>query len=68
MSTITPTQDEETIEEPCEHCDRQTPHYVSLKLVTESKKERNAEFSREPYRVTECAICGEEKRQRMNNA
>ena len=66
MSTINPTQD--TVEESCEHCGRQTPHNVSLKLVTESKKEHNAEFSREPYRVTECTICGEERQQRMNNA
>ena len=61
-------QTEETFEETCEHCGRPTPHYVSLRLVTESKKEQNAEFSREPYRVTECTICGEERQQRMNNA
>ncbi|MFB6129368.1 MAG: hypothetical protein ABEJ28_00925 [Salinigranum sp.] len=66
MATTKPTQ--ETFEEVCESCGRATPHYVSLRLVTESKKQQNAEFSREPYRVTECTVCGEERQQRMNNA
>jgi len=54
--------------EQCLHCDGQTPHAVSVEILTESTKEENAEFSREPYRVSECIECGERTTTRMNNA
>ncbi len=52
----------------CEDCETDTPHDVEIKLVTESKREQNTEFSREPYRVSSCVVCGTEERLRMNNA
>lgn len=52
----------------CEDCGRSTPHEVTVELVTESSKVENAEFSREPYRLSECRICGETDTLRMNNA
>jgi len=52
----------------CDHCGRETIHSVSLRLVTESDRQDNAEFSREPYRVKECLVCGEQTAVRMNNA
>jgi hypothetical protein len=52
----------------CVSCDASTPHTARIELRTESAKETNAEYSREPYRVTECARCGEHRSQRMNNA
>ncbi|PSQ44561.1 hypothetical protein BRD17_03720 [Halobacteriales archaeon SW_7_68_16] len=54
--------------EACEACDAETPHEVSVQLRTESHKEQNAEFSREPYRITECTRCGTRDTQRMNDA
>ncbi len=54
--------------EPCDDCERDTPHTVSIELRTESDKRENAEFSREPYRITECMTCGTETVLRMNNA
>lgn len=54
--------------EQCENCGRQTPHEVAVELKTESSKKENAEFSREPYRVSECTVCGDAHSQRMNNA
>jgi hypothetical protein len=54
--------------EGCEDCGRDTPHTVSIELRTESDKRENQEFSREPYRVTECVACGSETVLRMNNA
>ncbi|MFB6120292.1 MAG: hypothetical protein ABEJ68_04155 [Halobacteriaceae archaeon] len=54
--------------ERCENCARDTPHSVSIELKTESATTENAEFSREPYRVSECDVCGERSVQRMNNA
>jgi hypothetical protein len=56
------------IAEACEDCGRRTPHTVTVKILTESGKRQNAEFSREPYRVTECTICGQTTTRRMNNA
>ncbi|RBI60141.1 hypothetical protein DMJ13_20540 [halophilic archaeon] len=56
----------DTIEH-CRICADQTPHEVSLEIRTESNKSDNAEFSREPYRITHCLICGEITSQRMNN-
>ena len=64
----TQNQSFQAITEACEECGRETPHDVSVQIRTESQKRENAEFSREPYRVTECQICGEESSQRMNNA
>lgn len=52
----------------CESCGRKTRHQVSVEIKTESRKEKNAEFSREPYRVSECQACGSRTSQRMNNA
>jgi hypothetical protein len=54
--------------ETCEECGRSTPHTVSVRILTESGKRQNAEFSREPYRVTECRVCGTTSTRRMNNA
>jgi len=51
----------------CPACDRETAHAVSLQIITESDEVDNAEFSREPYRVTECQACGEMEAVRMNN-
>ncbi|MFB6310369.1 MAG: hypothetical protein ABEH64_04210 [Salinirussus sp.] len=54
--------------EECPNCGRLTNHSVSVKILTESRKQTNAEFSREPYRVSECLDCGERIARRMNNA
>ena len=66
MSTRTGSADGVT--ESCDVCEHDTTHSVSIELRTESGKAENAEFSREPYRVTECKVCGAESSQRMNNA
>ena len=54
--------------EQCDRCSHETSHDVSVEIRTESTKNENAEFSREPYRVSTCQNCGEQKVQRMNNA
>lgn len=56
------------MEEECSQCEQNTPHDIAVKIETESSKNENAEFSREPYRVAECQICGNTQKQRMNNA
>ncbi|WP_224268199.1 hypothetical protein [Haloprofundus salinisoli] len=56
------------VTEACGHCGRETTHDVRVEIRTESKKPENAEFSREPYRISVCGICGAETTQRMNNA
>ncbi|WP_433632345.1 hypothetical protein [Halomicrococcus sp. NG-SE-24] len=65
MSVDTATGD---VEESCDNCAGTTPHQVQIKIRTESDKNENTEFSREPYRVTECLSCGQTTSQRMNNA
>jgi hypothetical protein len=60
--------DDDRMDEDCEQCSRETPHEVAITLLTESHKEENAEFSREPYRVATCRVCGAETTTRMNNA
>ena len=54
--------------ERCEECSRETPHEVSVEILTESATPENAEYSREPYRVSECRVCGARSVLRMNNA
>lgn len=54
--------------ENCDDCGRETPHDVSVQILTESSSPENAEYSREPYRVSECRVCGAQTALRMNNA
>ena len=61
-----PVQDD--IVEHCSPCAEQTPHAAYIELRTESAKETNAEYSREPYRIVRCTVCGERTSQRMNDA
>ncbi len=68
VTMATKNQGFQAIVELCDNCGRETSHEVSVEIRTESKKKENAEFSREPYRVTQCQTCGETKSQRMNNA
>ena len=68
VTMATQNQSFQAITESCDECGRDTPHEVSVQIRTESQKRENAEFSREPYRVTECQVCGESSSQRMNNA
>ena len=68
VTMATKNQAFQSITEHCDHCGRDTSHKVSVQILTESNKPENAEFSREPYRVAECEICGETTSQRMNNA
>lgn len=69
MSSTRPASDTfSTISEECDDCEHETPHEVSVEIRTESKHRENSEFSREPYRVSECTVCGTETTTRMNNA
>jgi hypothetical protein len=54
--------------EECEHCGCVTQHGVAIEILTESADPENAAFSREPYRVSECRVCGTTETTRMNNA
>ncbi|WP_159899014.1 DUF7835 family putative zinc beta-ribbon protein [Salinirussus salinus] len=56
-----------TMTEACSDCGRETPHEVNVRILTESTTPDNAEFSREPYRVSECRVCGTTTTTRMNN-
>jgi len=62
------TNDGGDMSEACTECGRDTPHAVSVQIQTESDAAENAEFSREPYRVSECLVCGATTSTRMNNA
>lgn len=68
VTMATKNQSFQDIVESCGNCGRDTNHQVSVQIRTESTKQENAEFSREPYRVAECQSCGETSSQRMNNA
>jgi hypothetical protein len=67
MSVNTRADDGDMVEA-CTTCGRETAHAVSVEIRTESQKTENAEFSREPYRVATCLVCGGEDTVRMNNA
>lgn len=58
----------DTVIENCGPCAEPTPHDARIELRTESAKETNAQYSREPYRVARCTVCGETSVQRMNDA
>jgi ribosomal protein L37AE/L43A len=52
----------------CDLCDQETSHTVEIEIRTESQKDENAKFSREPYRVATCPKCGTEQTKRLNDA
>jgi hypothetical protein len=54
--------------EECNACDASTPHTVTVEILTESPNPENAQYSREPYRVSQCNVCGATEKTRMNNA
>lgn len=56
------------VTEECDQCGAVTPHTATVKILTESTNSENAQFSREPYRVSECTVCGASESTRMNNA
>jgi uncharacterized protein (DUF169 family) len=60
--------DVDDLTEECERCGRVTPHTIAVRILTESTEPENAEYSREPYRISECRVCGALERARMNNA
>jgi RNase P subunit RPR2 len=66
MATDSPQPSHDQSEE-CPECERPTSHTVSIEIRTEADQEKNAKFSREPYRVAECLECGHESVVRMNN-
>lgn len=53
--------------EHCDSCRSETPHAVGIEIRTENEQAEHSSFSREPYRVTTCAICGEQTSIRMND-
>lgn len=57
-----------TVREQCESCRCETPHDVTIQQKTEAGPGvDHPEFSREPYRVTECEVCGTVGEVRLNN-
>lgn len=56
------------VRERCDRCTGTTLHEVHVEIRTESTAEENAQFSREPYRVSTCRECGFESVLRMNDA
>lgn len=56
------------MDEECPDCGHETPHSISVQILTENAESDNAAFSREPYRVSECRVCGRQSSIRMNNA
>lgn len=52
----------------CDSCNARTEHTVTVQIVTESQSAENKDYSREPYRITECQQCGETQSLRMNDA
>lgn len=72
-STRTPSRNSGTVNEDgmveeCDQCGTSAPHDVRVEICTESNNAENAQFSREPYRVSKCLSCGTMTWVRMNNA
>lgn len=56
-----PPQFYNTNEEFCEVCEQQREHHVRIDVVTESENYGG----NQPYRITECQVCGEKHRERV---
>lgn len=54
--------------EQCAVCSTETPHDVRIEIRTENEEAEHSSYSREPYRISVCAVCGEEIVRRMNDA
>lgn len=57
--------------EHCETCGEETEHRLSISIIEEGDSSelgsQYASYSREPYRVAECVVCGTQNTQRINN-
>lgn len=57
------------MEERCENCERITSHHVEIRLLVPGSTDRpTAKFSRHPFRVARCRVCGEESHRRAGEA
>jgi len=57
------------MEEHCEECGQTTPHRVEIRLQVPSADDSpTAKFSRHPFRVARCRVCGEERYRRAGEA
>lgn len=45
----------------CQNCGRQCQHHVRIEVVTESENYGG----NQPYRFTECQVCGNEEQERI---
>ncbi|CQH56422.1 small CPxCG-related zinc finger protein [Halobacterium hubeiense] len=63
-----PTPADDAIREQCTTCEKTRPHDVTIELLTESGKDTNRKFFREPYHIAECRNCGTTTKLRLNNA
>jgi len=61
------TRQPTTTKEHCDECGKAQPIEVSISILTESPTGENAAFSREPYRIVECRVCGDVTKTRMND-
>jgi len=57
-----------TLKERCPTCGAVTPHAVTIEIREERPTGENREYSREPYRVTECLSCGAGTASRVRSA
>jgi len=61
MASDDPPQFYDTQQEDCASCGRVVEHHVRLEVVTE-----NEEYGgRQPYRITECQVCGSVEKERI---
>ncbi|SEA10603.1 hypothetical protein SAMN04488065_1866 [Haloplanus vescus] len=54
--------------EHCSACGAEQSLDISVEILTENPAGENAAFSREPYRIVECRVCGTTTKTRMNDA
>lgn len=59
--------DVDDVVEWCEPCSSETPHSVSIQILSESDDPEKAAFSRQPYRQSRCLSCGEASSIRLND-
>ncbi|MGB9986682.1 hypothetical protein [Salarchaeum japonicum] len=61
-------RDQSRRDEPCPICEATTQHVVTIEVRQERPDGENCAYSREPYRVTECTVCGDSRASRVRSA
>lgn len=63
-----PNASGDSMRERCATCDEVRAHEISIDLLVGSEDGADQNYSRDPYRIAECQVCGSTTKVRLTSA